>query len=363
MKVAFRADASFTIGSGHVMRCLSLAVELRRRGHTCIFVSRDHPGNLIDFVRHQGFAVAVLHGTGPIHETDTAIAHSRWLGVSCRQDAAQTGQALASHGAPVDWLVVDHYAIGSEWHRAMRGHCRNVLVIDDLADRSFDADLLLDQNLGSTPSHYKDLGNRDCRVITGPRFALLRPEFAKWRAYSLRRRRAPALRQLLISMGGVDQANVTAQVLRSLTSDSLPPTCSITVVLGRQAPWKANIAELVAKLRWKMELLYGAGNMAEKLANTDLVVGAAGTSAWERCALGVPTIISVLAPNQERIAMALEGAGAATPLEVPVSTDALSRAIATTSRHLADMGHASQLITDGRGTSRVVEVMYKVGRR
>ena len=159
--VVLRADASLAIGTGHLMRCLTLATAMRERGARCLFVMRAHPGHLAEAIRSRGFACVLL----PVEEraastTPNRTAHDGWLGSDLATDARRTVATLPS---PVDWLVVDHYALDASWESALRSHARRILVIDDLADRPHDCDVLLDPNLGRrraiTPAW--------CRLLAG----------------------------------------------------------------------------------------------------------------------------------------------------------------------------------------------------
>lgn len=178
MNVYFRADAAALIGAGHVMRCLTLAAQLRRRGAAVTFICREFAGNLCDFIARQGFAVrrlAVAAGAEPTAAQDT------WLGADWRRDAREVREILASQAQPADWLVVDHYAIDWHWERTVRPMVRRLLVIDDLANRRHVCDVLLDQNLHrDAAGRYDGLLPVHCRRLLGPRYALLRPEF--WQA-------------------------------------------------------------------------------------------------------------------------------------------------------------------------------------
>ena len=301
MKIAFRTDASLPMGSGHVMRCLTLADALKAQGAKCHFISREHPGHLLEVVRQRGHTVVALPASqlSRATENDPAPqpAHAAWLGCDWQTDARQTGAILAD--LQPDWLVVDHYALDQRWEDALAAHYRQLLVIDDLADRPHRCDLLLDQNLGRQSQHYAGLVPTHCQVLTGPHYALLRPEFAALRAYSLQRRQAqPSLRQLLITMGGVDQPNATGQVLQALKTCDLPADCRITVVMGQTAPWLANVRELAAQMPWPTEVVVNINDMAQRMADSDLAIGAAGSTSWERCCLGLPSVVVILADNQ-----------------------------------------------------------------
>ena len=110
------------------------------------------------------------------------------------------------------------------------------MVIDDLADRVHICDLILDQTYGRNEEDYSDYVPKNCQILLGPQYALLRPEFKQWRDYSLKRRVQPVFKQLLITMGGVDPDNITGRVLEILQQCDLPEDLSITIVMGGTAP-------------------------------------------------------------------------------------------------------------------------------
>lgn len=372
MKVAFRADASLKTGSGHVMRCLTLADALKARGAQCHFISRAHPGHLFETIQQRGYEVNCL--VAPVIRAQTAIkiiavdapnlqqkpAHADWLGTTWQTDAQESAIVLAD--LQPDWLVVDHYALDQRWEEALAPHCRKLMVIDDLADRPHGCDLLLDQNLGSEPEHYAPWVPAHCQVLTGPHYALLRPEFAATRAYSLQRRQSqPALRQLLITMGGVDQANATGQVLQALKTCALPADCRITVVMGLTAPWLQNVWELAAQLPWHTEVVVNVTDMARRMADSDLAIGAAGSTSWERCCLGLPTLMVVLAENQKQAAAHLQKAGAANCLKLRSFKhqdlhDQL-KCLIDRPEQLSQMSTRASATTDGLGAERLVASM------
>jgi UDP-2,4-diacetamido-2,4,6-trideoxy-beta-L-altropyranose hydrolase len=315
MNITFRTDASLDIGTGHVMRCLTLAQALREHGASCRFICREHPGNLLDLIRLRGFEAQAL----PMQDLsqvkssqqsapgERILVHAGWLGADWQVDAEQTKDAIGD--AVVDWLIVDHYALDVRWEAALKPHYQKLMVIDDLADRPHDCDLLLDQNLGRTEQHYVGLVSAHCTVLVGPQYALLRPDFSKLRQYSLARRVTPQLKRLLITMGGVDKDNATGEVLAALTGSALPTDCHITVVMGPHAPWLTQVRKQAEKMLWSTEVLVNVDNMAKLMADSDLAIGAAGSTSWERCCLGLPTLLVVLADNQRDGANALAKAG------------------------------------------------------
>lgn len=360
MKIAFRTDASLLMGSGHVMRCLTLADALKAQGAECYFISRSHPGHLMEFIRQYGFKVnSLLAPVQQAQDQPPELAHAPWLGSTWQTDAQESAAVLV--GLQPDWLVVDHYAIDQRWEDALATHYCQLLVIDDLADRPHSCNLLLDQNLGRQPPDYAALVPAHCQVLTGPHYALLRPEFAAMRAYSMRRRtNTQQLKQLLITMGGVDQTNATALMLLALKNCALPSDCRITVVMGLTAPWLQNVRELAAQMPWPTEVLVNVNDMAQRMADSDLAIGAAGSTAWERCCLGLPTLMVVLAENQQLGAHALEAAHAALFIgELSAIATQLPLAVADLidSERKSRMSLAASAVTDGRGVEKVLSAM------
>ncbi len=345
------------------MRCLTLADALRASGAECSFICREHPGNLLEQVHQRGYAVHGLPADsgGPIpcdQEDAAAVNHSAWLGSDWATDAAQT--RVGAGETAIDWLIVDHYAIDARWERALRPICRKLMVIDDLADRPHDCDLLVDQNLGRDVSDYRRLVPDDCTVLVGPRYALLRPEFAALRDYSMRRRTIPQLKHLLITMGGVDQADATGLALEALKDCQLPGGSHITVVMGPHAPWLERVQLLAAQMPLSTDVKVNVHNMAQLMADSDLAIGAAGSTSWERCCLGLPTLIVVLAENQRKGAEALERSGSAKILggldAISETLQAMLDLLATT-KELRQIIQASCSITDGQGASRIERVL------
>ncbi len=358
MVTIFRVDASIQIGSGHVMRCLTLADALAQEGATCIFMSRQHRGNLLDFIQSKGYHVVALS----VNKVDIAVpVHSprqeyvSWLGATIEEDAQQIIDAIQSITTDKpDWLIIDHYALDAGWEKLLRPYCKKVMVIDDLADRQHDCDVLLDQTFGRDERDYQALVSEDCTILTGSYYALLRPEFAQWREYSLQRRQQPQLKQLLITLGGVDKDNVTGQVLTALANSQLPNDCHITIVMGEHAPWLKTIKAQAQQLPWSTEVRVNVSQMAELMANSDLCIGAAGSTTWERCCLGLPTIMLVLAENQRKIADELGRKGIACIIyHVAKLSHKLNTLLAGIVSDMRTKTEKSSIICDGLGTKRI----------
>lgn len=340
------------------MRCLTLADVLRERGAGCTFICRTHNGHLLDMVTQRGHhAVALPNGETTTHHMPADLAHTAWLGADWQTDAQQTRKELDNE--VVDWLVVDHYALDHRWEQALRPHCQNLMVIDDLADRRHDCDVLLDQNLGRSPQDYDGLLKLHTATFIGPQYALLRPEFAQLRSHSLARRNQPQLKHLLITMGGVDKDNATSIVLQALKTCHLPLGLRITVVMGPHAPYLADVKVEALQMPWPTEVLVGVNAMAQLMTDSDLCIGAAGSTSWERCCVGLPTLLLVLAENQLPGAQALEKAGAAL---VVGSAQNVSQVFekhmqSGASAQLKCMTLAAASVSDGLGVERIVAAM------
>jgi UDP-2,4-diacetamido-2,4,6-trideoxy-beta-L-altropyranose hydrolase len=357
MHIAFRTDASLQIGTGHVMRCLTLAHALRERGAQCSFICREHPAHLIDLIRKRGFFVHALRCNQDWIHKENIPSHAGWLGADWQADAEESKAGAGE--MTIDWLIVDHYGLDSRWENAMRAYCHYIMVVDDLADRMHDCDLLLDQNLGRDVKDYDALLVGEAKTLIGPQYALLRPEFAALRIQSLARRQSnPQLRRLLIAMGGVDKDNASCEVLTALKTCTLSADLRVTVVMGPNAPWLTQVQAQARQMPWPTEVLVGVDNMAQLMAECDLAIGAAGGTAWERCSLGLPSLVLALAKNQWPGAFALQKAGAAVAIKTQQQITSFLKqlqAADSTKELLAKLSQAAAAVTDGEGCRRTVE--------
>jgi UDP-2,4-diacetamido-2,4,6-trideoxy-beta-L-altropyranose hydrolase len=357
--VCFRVDASRDIGSGHVMRCLALAGELRRQGAACHFICRAHPGHLGHRIEAEGHRLTLLPAPTP-SSVDTTPRHAAWLGCDWQDDAQQTSAAL--DGQRVDWLIVDHYAIDARWESRLRACSRQLMVIDDLADREHACDLLVDQNLGREARDYLSLVADSTRLLVGPHFALLRPEFAAARQASLARQRSP-IRRVTVAMGGVDKPDATSQVLVALRDGVPGAQFEVTVVMGENATWTAGVRTLAQAMPFPCTVLVGVSDMAGVLGECDLAIGAGGIMTWERCSLGLPSIVASTADNQLGPAHAAARAGVqwhVGPVAAPLFGQRLAAAVVLATADpdaLACMAERAASTCDGVGAARVARRM------
>ncbi|NRQ42306.1 UDP-2,4-diacetamido-2,4,6-trideoxy-beta-L-altropyranose hydrolase [Rheinheimera sp. YQF-2] len=283
MKVLFRTDASVTLGSGHVMRCLTLAQALHKQGASCEFACRITAGHLADVIRSQGFTVLPLPD---VFITETA-------------DATAT---LAQLTQNYDLLIVDHYALAADYCRQLRCRCRHIMQIDDLANRVYDCDVLLDQNLlPNAEQRYSQLVPAHCKVMAGPRYALLREEFYQPAAPRVRGR-------ILIGFGGSDEQNLTSLAIKAIDKLKLSDI-SADIVIGANNPWHAEIKQLTASLP-DMKLHVQCNYMAKLMHQARLMLGGGGASHWERCISALPGLVVTVAENQQATTAYLDQLGA-----------------------------------------------------
>ena len=355
-RIAFRTDAALWIGSGHVIRCATLAQELRRVGAEVHFICRELPGNFCAWLRNQGFAVITLApATEPLPPPAAGIypEYIAWLGVPLEQEIRESQDALRNLGH-LDWIVVDHYALDATWEIAMTQVAQHIMAIDDLANRTHHCTLLLDQNLQSTQTRYSNLLSTDTRQLIGPRFALLPPKFSELRVGPEKPKKI--IKHLLIFMGGVDAEDITSKVMACIDFAKLSTQFKVAVVIGAGHPKRDHISTACSKLPL-VTLHIQTSKMAELMATADLMVGSPGTTTWERCCLGLPAILLSVAPNQRQngllIAKRRAGIylGDATDSNISKLTTLLPRLInhpTLISKLAANAYH----LVDGQGTCR-----------
>jgi len=354
VKIAFRVDASAWIGSGHVIRCLTLADALCTRGAETLFVCRDFPGNLCGLIADRGHPVQQLPFTGECRTAQKS--HSEWLGVEPRADADETLEALRGIGH-LDWLMVDHYGIDRTWEGLVRHRAERIAVVDDLADRPHVCDLILDQNLyRNLYDRYKGLVPAACRSLLGPAYALLRPEFARERMRL--RQRDGRVRRILVFFGGYDATNETEKALMALNEARLDDI-AVDVVVGAGNPHRKRIEKLCQSMP-QAYFHCQVSNMAELMAAADLSLGAGGATSWERFSVGLPSMILALADNQEVLSEDLGEMGLAIYLGRSEHVDStamgewLLRALARPEQLLAIQDSTLEIV-DGLGAGRVVD--------
>jgi UDP-2,4-diacetamido-2,4,6-trideoxy-beta-L-altropyranose hydrolase len=343
-----RADASISIGAGHVMRCLTLADVLKSQGAACLFICRLQPGHLFDLIRARGHAILAVSDGGSE------------VGRNWAADAAQTRSAIG--GLYPDWLIVDHYQLGLEWECEIKSAAARLLAIDDIG-RAHRCDILLDQNLhNSVHALYRRSLNDETQLLLGSEFALVRPEFTNLRTQALRRRHG-SLTRLLVTMGGSDPGNETSKVLEGLQA-GWQSEWTVDVVVGGSNPYVNSVADACARLP-NVTLHVQTEKMAELMLAADCAITAGGSTTWERCCLGLPALVTVLSDDQLAIAEAVAKAGAQVILgrdSELVAADYAGSIAALTPVSLREMSAAAAAICDGRGAERVAARLHRAER-
>jgi UDP-2,4-diacetamido-2,4,6-trideoxy-beta-L-altropyranose hydrolase len=334
-----RCDASIAIGTGHMMRCLALAQAWQDAGGIVTFAMAEATPSIEARLRIEGVNVVRL----PVARGSA-------------EDSARTCDLAGQEKAA--WVVVDGYRFESAYQTALRAAGLKVLFVDDQGDATpYSADLVLNQNVHAGEGLYRDRAEHT-RLLLGPRYILLRREFAFWRKRTFEI--APRARRILVTMGGSDPDNVTEQILRILLAE---PDLELTVVVGGSNPHLANIEHLVEDANRPIRLLKDVAGMPALMVWADLMVAGAGTTSWEICMMGVPAALCVLAPNQEKIAGELARLGAAADLGYAgrVPADKTGQALYELLRSQvkrAKMSARGREIVDGRGAERVLAFLW-----
>ncbi len=336
-KVCFRLDSSVEIGMGHLVRCLTLAHELKKTGVSCFFACMELPGNGMAVIKSNHFSVFVL-----------------------KSNDAEEFQSLLA-GKDVDLLVVDHYQIGESWHVAVKPSVKKVMVIDDLANRFLQCDYLLDMGLGKVAFNYRGLIPDSCEMMLGEQYALLGEEFVFLRETAkIKRIEQRSLKNVLISLGSIDIHDLLPNMIQVLSSNVHFEYLHFLVVVSARTPNIDKIRQAVDQSS-RFSLVEDSRTMAEHIVWADLGIGAAGITAYERCCLGLNSIVVPLMENQLHFALELQRQDLVTVIK---NTSELVNCIAVKlSEFIQDIAFFNKktmdcmALIDGLGARRVVKVL------
>lgn len=431
--IVFRTDASRAIGTGHVMRCATLASALVAQGATVAFICREHEGHLCDWLEARGFLVRRLplndtaegefagfgqqagfspelpgvdrfvhgsaegnsltqdaaaehdgnqlanypgtysgthsanhlanHAGNPAPANPATLAHAAWLGCDWTRDAAQSVAAIDGMACQPEWLIVDHYALDYRWQRVVRTQVSRVMVIDDLADRQHDCDLLLDQNLvPQMATRYAQRVPLACTCLLGPQYALLQAQYADLRAQ--RKQRLDPPRRLFAYFGGFDPANLCGMTLDAFLALAQDPDAAadlqLDLVLPASSVHNAPI-QRAAQPHANIHLYSQLPSLAPLMASADLALGAGGATTWERLCLGLPSLVVIVAENQRESALEQQAhglvhvLGALPQVERAQIQAALARIMAEGVAALVPADLSA--VVDGQGVARVLAAL------
>lgn len=341
-----RADASAAIGSGHIMRCLALAQAWQERGGNVTFLSHCQNKVLRQRLTKEGYEFVFVERSHP----DPADLKQV---IECSRKVLNGSDKL--------WFVVDGYHFDPDYQKSIRELGYKLVVIDDYNHLpAYHADILLNQNIGAEQFPYR-CGSKTVKLF-GPQYALLRTEFLAWRN-SARKKSGGQIR-IMVTLGGSDPDNITLKVLKALCHMSLSGYIA-DVIAG---PTNPNIKKLSLEIQHIQKSsvntikLHQNINMPEIMAVTDVAISAGGSTCWELCFFGIPSLLIIAAENQQSIAVGLEREGAAACLGWhqdidPVQLSSTLNGILSDAHHLKSMSLQAKKIIDGNGRNRLMNLM------
>jgi len=334
MNIIFRTDSGFEIGSGHVMRCLTLADELCKKTDSVSFICKEIDGNMIDYIQDRGFNVHKI-----------------------KESEKETIEILKK--TRPEWLIIDHYDIDSKQEKSFSNFTTNIMIIDDLANRSHFCDILLDQNLYSNmDDRYNNLVPTSCNLLLGPKYALLRPEFRNIK--EIVKTDKVDIKRILVFYGGSDHTGETIKALKALKDDSFNDIY-IDVVIGSQNKNSDEIRDF-CNLNKNFYFNQSISNMAYHMSKADLSLGAGGSTSWERCCLGIPAIVITTASNQVELAEYLDTQKIILYLGYHNSVDIYDirrklQSLLKDRNILSDMSKNCKMLTDGLGATKCTSLL------
>jgi len=349
MRIVIRCDVGQDVGSGHVMRCRVLARELRRCGSQVSFVLGEAASEMVGMVHPEFDCFWEEEKTNSVMEGGLDAQAYEY------KDALRTITLLA--GRDVDWVIVDNYRIGVTWETLIRNKTMaKVMAIDDLADRSHNCDILLDQNWYGFKSteRYKRLVAPNCNKLIGPCYALIGEDYRNlWESSPVR---TSPVKSVIVYFGSVDRLNLTSQICEILTEKEFSHL-KVEVVVGSLLLHERKLRELTQGLE-NVRLMRSVPSLGPFLASADIGIGAGGSTTWERCCVGLPTIVVSTALNQEEICKTLESEssiiylGKYEKFKKTKCREAISRLINCPDL-LERISERCKQYTDGLGASRV----------
>lgn len=362
MKIIFRTDASLQIGNGHLVRCLNLARSLKKLNVECIFICRNFKNKLFGTIRKESFKLILL----PIVDLESnkqikfkkKFSYFDFYKLNWQQDAEETIKALEEE--QVDLLIIDHYEIDAKWEKKLRKYTKKIMAIDDLNNRSHDCDFFLNQNLGSKEIIYQNLLPSKCKQFHGPKFALLNPIYSSTRL-NLINRLGRINRTLIYFGGGNDSIKLTEMAIEIFSNPELI-NIKLDIVINSNIDGLFKIEKIASK-RGLIKIHHDLPDLAKLMLNADLAIGAGGSTTWERCCMGLPSIIVVSADNQKLSSdnMSLLGAACVFYPNKTLKTQ-IKNAIIKLQKNFniyKNMSNQALSICDGNGAKRLSEIILK----
>jgi len=356
MKILIRTDSSQKIGSGHVMRCLTLAEELRGLGAIVEFITRNHLGSISQQIKNKGFKVYLLPRP-TIKQQKNLVGYEELLGVKQDIDSYETIQIIKH--SETDWLIIDHYGLNYNWEEKLRSYTKKIMVIDDLANRKHDCDILLDQNYIHDKNRYDELLLPCTTKLLGVKYALLRKEFI---GSKNNRIQGLAIKRIFVFFGGSDIGNLTILAIKTLAKPKLKHLL-VDIVVGTANLYLSEFEKEIEKYP-NIKIHIQIDNIAELMTKADLALGAGGTTTWERLVLGLPSIVVTDSDNQVAFTKDLDKdgytkwLGNVDQVDEKVMYDALLGAINNSSQ-LQEQSRKCKQLVDAKGAQIVSKLLLK----
>lgn len=340
--LVFRTDSGNGIGWGHTMRCFALAQKFKEKNHHVSFIVRKHPNNISDLLKEQDFDIFYLKEK-----------NYYW-----KNDALQTKKIIERIGN-VDWLIVDNYRLDIRWEKFLKSYVKKLMIIDDMTLRIHECDLLLDQNYYKNSKIYNKFIPKKCKLLIGPKFALLRKDFYQKRK-KLKARNGQ-INKILVSLGGTDNTNETIKIMNGI-NELNNKKINVDLLMTNSNKKHTKFQKTFSKFS-NITIHHKNFNMAELMKQADLSIGAGGSSTWERCCLGLPSIVSITAKNQIQLTKEMEKKGCI--INLGMSKKILSKNYTDTINNLnksalSQMSKNGLKLVDGKGTSRVTKEMLNL---
>jgi UDP-2,4-diacetamido-2,4,6-trideoxy-beta-L-altropyranose hydrolase len=355
LKFSFRVDASYKIGSGHIIRCLNLAVALQELGHEVIFICRNLEGNMNSFLKAKGFKVFVLKK--PINNDDDndRTRTENWLEVPQKNDAIETYNHISEFKP--DWMIIDHYAIDDEWIDHIRNNITNIAVIDDLFNRKISANLYINSGGQLLPLESEMINIIDCKYkLLGPKYTLLNESFRKARKFALfERKKRTKVENILVYMGGYDQSNSNLVALKSILKSKYSKA-NINIVSGFNKKQNKILKEFI-NFRENIKIHFQTKKMHRLISKADIAITSCGMITWEKACLGLPSLAITTAENQLQNAKFMNEIGAHKFIgnAKNISEDKILFELNSLGRKdLEKMSNLAADIIDGEGVRRII---------
>lgn len=344
MKVVFRVDSSGSIGAGHLIRCLALAQELQYRDIETFFISQNNLLPLREYLLSSGHKIFDIPQSIP-------------LKFDWKRDSEETLEILKDLAA--DILIVDHYQLDKKWQESVKESINKLVVIDDKPGRKLFCDILIDQNLGRKPDHYLPFIEGDPKLLLGTKFVLIREEFRlnKERAFK-RRKKFEGIKSILLTFGGSESSSSYLNIIKVLSEIKLKNIFEVKLAPGFELQQDKYSKDFLKSKKLKIRVLDNPLNIYESMVTSDLCIGYAGSSSWERCILGLPALLKVKSDNQLFIAENLEKLGAAKIWKEEYELKKLVQKM-DEKENWVKVVDASLKICDGKGTHRVADAILE----